>query len=103
MVRQRFFVLFRRWAFTVVRVLGPVFGFEFFTVVRQHLDYAPVGILDVSAGALMCLVITAMLCFSWAWGEWLWSKLRKLRGFVREVRQCSRNYWSPEVVKTKKA
>jgi len=30
MVRQRF-VLFRRWAFTVVKVLGPVSLFEVFS------------------------------------------------------------------------
>ena len=103
MVRQRFFVLFRRWAFTVARVLWPVFVFEVVVLVRQHLDYAPLGILDLLAGALAALLVTALLCLSWAWGEWWWSKLRRLRGFVGELRQCSRNYWIPEAVKAKKA
>jgi len=103
MVRQRFLVLFRRWAFTVVKVLGPVFLFEVFVLVRQHLNYAPVGILDLLAGALTSLLIAALLCLFWACGEWWWSKLRRFRGFVGELRQCSRNYWSPEAVKAKKA
>ena len=103
MVRQRFLVLFRRWAFTVVKVLGPVFLFEVFVLIRQHLNYAPLGILDLLGGALTSLLITALLCLSWAWGEWWWSKLRRLRGFVGELRVCSRNYWSPEAVKAKKA
>ena len=90
MVRQRFLVLFRRWAFTVAKVLGPVFLFEVLVLVRQHLNYAPVGILDLLAGALTALLVTSLLCFCWALGEWWWSKLRRLRGFVGELRQCSR-------------
>ena len=103
MVRQRFLVLFGRWAVTVAKVLGPVFLFEIFVLVRQHLNYAPVTVLDLLTGALTSLLITALLCLFWAWGEWWWSKLRRLRGFVGELRQCSRNYWSPEAVKAKKA
>jgi hypothetical protein len=88
MVRQRFLVLFRRWAFTVATVLGPVFLFEVVVLVRQHLNDAPLGILDLVAGALTSLLITALLCFSWAWGEWWWSKLRKLRSFVGKLRHA---------------
>jgi hypothetical protein len=29
--------------------------------------------------------------------------LRRVRGFVSELRQCSRGYWHPEAVKTNKA
>jgi hypothetical protein len=103
MVRQRFLVLFRRWAFTVAKVLGPVFLFEIFVLVRQHFNYAPVSILDLLAGALTSFLIVALLCLFWAWGEWWWSKLRRFRGFVSQLRQCSRNYWTPEAVKAKKA
>lgn len=103
MVRQRFLVLFRRWAFTVAKVLGPVFLFELVVLARQHLNYAPVGILDLLGGAFASLLIAALLCLFWAWGGWWWSKLRKLRGFVGELRQCSRNYWTHEPVKTQKA
>ena len=103
MVRQRFLVLFRRWLITVAKVFRPILLFEVFVSVRQYLQLAPLGIQDLLMGAFMTLVLTAMLCGLWAWGEWLWSKLRRLRGFVNELRLCSRNLWSPEPVKTKKA
>ena len=89
--------------FTVAKVLVPVFLFELVVLVRQHLNYAPVGVIDLLAGGFTALLVTALLCLFWAWGEWLWSKLRKLRGFVGELRQCSRDYWSSEAVKAKKA
>ena len=47
MVRQRFFVLFRRWAFTVARVLGPVFVFEVVVLVRQHSDESGLSRIDL--------------------------------------------------------
>jgi len=103
MVKQRFLVLFRRWLVTVAKVFGPILLFEVFVSVRQYLQYVPLSILDLLMGALMTLVLTALLCGLWAWGEWWWSKLRRLRGFVSELRQCSRSYWSPEAVKTNKA
>lgn len=103
MVKQRFLVLFRRWLVTVAKVFGPILLFEVFVSVRQYLQYVPLGILDLLMGALMALLLTALLCFLWAWGEWCWSKLRRLRGFVSELRHCSRNYSSPEAVKANKA
>lgn len=103
MVKQRFLVLFQRWLVTVAKVFGPILLFEGFVSVRQYLQYVPLGILDLLMGALMALLLTALLCGLWAWGEWWWSKLRRLRGFVSELRLCSRNYWSPEPLKTKKA
>jgi len=103
MVKQRFLVLFRRWLFTVAKMFGPILLFEVFALVRQYLQYAPLGVLDLLMGALMTLLLTALLCWLWAWGEWWWSKLRRLRGFVSELQQCSRRYWSPQAVKTNKA
>ena len=103
MVRQRFLVLFRRWLVTVAKVFGPILLFEVFVSVRQYLQLAPLGIQDLLMGAFVTLVLTAMLCGLWAWGEWLWSKLRRLRGFVTELRLCSRNYWSPKPVEANKA
>jgi hypothetical protein len=103
MVKQRFLVLFRRWLFTMVKVFGPILLFEGFILVREYLRYAPFGILDLLMGVLMALLLAALLCGLWAWGEWWWSKLRRLRGFVSELRQCTRNYWSPQQIKTNKA
>lgn len=103
MVKQRFQVLFRRWLFTVMKVVGPVLLFELFVLVRQHFQYVPLSISDLLLGALLAFLLTALLCWLWALGEWLWSRLRRLRGFLSELRQCSRSYWSPEAVRTNKA
>ena len=103
MVNQRFQVLFRRWLFTVTKVVGPILLFEVFVLVRQHLHYVPLSISDLLIGTLFALLLTALLCWLWALGEWLWSKLRRLRGFLSELRQCSRSYWDPEAVRTNKA
>ncbi len=81
MVKQRFLVLFRRWLFTVARVFGPILLFEGFVLVRQYLNYAPFGFLDLLMGTLFTLLTTALLCLLWAWGDWCWSKLRRVRGF----------------------
>ena len=103
MVKQRFLVLFRRWLITAAKVFGPILLFEGFAQVRQHLGYTPFSVLQLLTGSLVTLLSTALLCLAWAWGEWWWSKLRRLRGFARELRQCSRSYWSPEAAKTNKA
>ena len=103
MVKQRFRVLFRRWFFTVMRFCRPILLYELFRLVRQHLKYAPVGMSDLLMGALTAFLLTALLCWLWALGEWTWSRLRRLRGFVSELRQCSRSYWRPEAVRTNKA
>ena len=103
MVKQRFRVLFRRWFFTVAKVCGPILLYELFVLVRQHFQYVPLGLLDLLEGALVAFLLTALLCWLWALGEWMWSRLRRLRGFLSELQQCSRGYWKPEAVRTNKA
>ena len=103
MVRQRFRVLFRRWFFTVAKVCAPILLFELYVLGRQHFQYVPLGISDLMLGALLAFLLTALLCWLWALGEWLWSRLRRLRGFLSELRQCSRSYWNPEAVRANKA
>jgi uncharacterized membrane protein YccC len=103
MVKQRFRVLFRRWFFTVAKFCGPILLFELFVMVRQHFQYVPPSISDLLMGALLAFLLTAVLCWLWALGEWLWSGLRRLRGLLSELRQCSRSYSNPEAVRTNKA
>jgi len=103
MVKQRFKVLFRRCLFTAAKVFGPIVLFEVFVLVRQYLQYAPLSGLDLLMGALTTFLLTALLCWFWAWGEWWWSKLRRLRGFVGELRHGSRSYSRTGPVKTSKA
>ena len=103
MVKQRFRVLFRRWFFTVAKVCGPILLFELFVLVRQHFQYVPLSISDLLMGALLAFLLAAVLCWLWALGEWLWSRLRRLRGFLSGPRQCSRSHWNPDAVRTNKA
>ena len=103
MVKQRFRALFRRWFFTVVKVCGPILLYELFVLVRRRFQYVPLGISDLLVGALLAFLLTALLCWLWALGELLWSRLRRVRGFLSELRQCSRSYWNPEAVRTNKA
>jgi len=103
MVKQRFRVLFRRWFFTVMKFCGPIVLYELFVLVRQHFQYVPPSISDLLMGALLAFLLTALLCWLWALGEWVWFRLRRLRGFLGELRQCSRSYWNPEAVRTNKA
>ena len=103
MVKQRFRVLFRRWFFTVMKFCGPILLYELFVLVRQHFQYVPPSISDLLMGALLAFLLTALLCWLWALGEWVWFRLRRLRGFLGELQQCSRSYWNPEAVRTNKA
>jgi drug/metabolite transporter (DMT)-like permease len=103
MVKQRFRVLFRRWFFTVAKVCGPILLFELFVMVRQHFQNVPPSISDLLMGAFLAFLLTGLLCWLWALGEWLWSRLRRLRGLLSEPQQCSRSYWNPGAVRTNKA
>ncbi len=102
MVKQRFRVLFRRWFFTVGKFCGPILLFELFVLVRQHFQYVPLGYSELLMGTLLAFLLTALLCWLGAMGEWMWSRLLRLRGFVSEPRQCLRSYWRPEAVRTNK-
>ena len=103
MVKQRFRVLFRRWFFTVAKVCGPILSYELFVLVQQHFQYAPLGMSDLLMGALLAFLLTALLCWLWALGEWLWYRLRRLPGFSSERQLCSGRYGKPEAVKVIKA
>jgi hypothetical protein len=103
MVKQRFLVLFRHWFFTAARVFGPILGYELFVSVRQYFQYLPVSLVELLMGAGGVLLTIALLCWLWAWGEWWWSKLSRLRGFCGELRRCSRDYWKPEAVRANRA
>ena len=89
MVKQRFLVLFRRWLFTATKVLGPILLFEELVSVRRRFHYRPLGISDVLMVGLIALLLMASLCSLWAWGEWGWSKLRRLRGSCRSFNWTS--------------
>jgi hypothetical protein len=103
MVRRRFVTLFKPLAVTFAKVFVPVLGYHLFGLARQYFHYLPISLLELLMAAGGVLVSIALGCVLWAWGEWQWSQLRRLRGFARELKRCSRNYWKPETVRIKKA
>ena len=102
MVRQRFRVLFRRWFFTVAKVCAPILLFELYVLGRRHFQYAALSIFDLLMAASVAFLLTAVLCWLWALGEWLCSRLRRLPGFSSERQRCSGRYGKPEAVRTSK-
>ena len=103
MVKQRFLTLFRRWFLTIAKVFGPILVYQFVVLVREHFHYVRFSMVDVLMATLMALALVGLLCGLWAWGEWAWSKLLRLRGFGSELRRCCKNYWRPEPVRATKA
>jgi hypothetical protein len=103
MVKQRFVTLFKPLAVTFAKVFGPILGYHLFGIGREYFQFLPLSLVELLMGAGGILLAIALLFTLWAWGEWQWSQLRRLRGFASELRRCSRDYWQPETVKTKKA
>jgi len=103
MVKQRFVTLFRPLTVTFAKVFGAVLGYHVFGMAREYFQYLPIRLVELLVGGGAVLLTIALLCWLWAWGEWSWSKLRRLRGFCGELRRSSRNYWKPEAVRTNKA
>lgn len=96
MVKQRFLTRFRPAVVTVLKVFGPVLGYQLLELVLGHFRYLPPSILDVLMVAAAILLVIALICGAWAWGEWSWARLRRLRFFWSEVKRFSREYWSPQ-------
>src|SRR6266851_409532 len=100
MVKQRFLTHFKPWLFAVIRVVVPIVGYQLFNKARTYLQYAPLNSVDVLLGAVVALVMAGLLCGLWAWGEWCWFKLQRLRGFCAELKRAFRNHWGPKAVRT---
>ena len=83
MVKQRFLTHFKPWLFAVIRVGGLIVGYQLFDRIRTYFQYAPLNIDGCGDGGNSALLMIAMVCGLWAWGEWCWFKLRRLRGFCR--------------------
>ena len=107
MVKQRFLIHFKPWLFTVMKVVGPIVGVSTLREAPAAPSVrCPSACRSLLMGALLALLLTALLCWLWAWGEWFWFKLRRFRGFLSELRQCFRSYWgsrSSEDLTTRKS
>ena len=100
MVKQRFLTHFKPWLFAVIKVVGLIVGYQLFDKARTYLQYAPLNSVDVLLGAVVALLMAGLLCGLWAWGEWCWFKLQRLRCFCAELTRAFRNHWGPKAVRT---
>jgi hypothetical protein len=100
MVKQRFLTHFKPWLFAVIRVVGLIVGYQLFDKARTYFQYAPLNSVDVVVAATVALLAISLLCGLWAWGEWCWFKLRRLRRFCSELKQAFNNRRRPRTIRT---
>lgn len=100
MVKQRFLTHFKPWFFAVSKVVGVIVGYQLFDQTRMYFQYSPLNIADVVMAAIVTLFVIGLLCGLWAWGEWCWFQLRRLRGFCSERKRAFNNHWRPQTVRT---
>ena len=103
MVKQRFLTHFKPWLFAVIKVGGLIVGYQLFDQIRTYFQYAPLHIMDVVTASTIALLVIAMICGLWAWGEWCWFKLHRLRRSCRELKQALNNRWRPRTVRTSRS
>jgi len=100
MVKQRFLTHFKPWLFAVIRVVGLIVGYQLFDKTRTCFQYAPLNSVDVAAAAAVALLAIGLLCGVWAWGEWCWFKLRRIRRFCIELKQAFNNRRRQRTIRT---
>jgi hypothetical protein len=103
MVKQRFLTHFKPWLFAVIKVGGLIVGYQLFDQIRTYFQYAPLNIVDVGTAATMALLMIAIVCGFWAWGEWCWFQLRCVRRFCGELKQGFNNRRRPRTVRTSRS
>jgi len=103
MVKQRFLTHFKPWLFAVIKVVGLIVGYQLFDKTRTYFQYAPLSSVDVVVAATVALLVIGLLCGLWAWGEWCWFKLHRLRRSCRELKQALNNRWRPRTVRTSRS
>ena len=103
MVKQRFLTQFKPWLFAVIRVVGLIVGYQLLNETRTYFQYTPVNSVDVVVAATVALLVIGLLCGLWAWGEWCWFKLHRLRRSCRELKQALNNRWRPRTVRTSRS
>ncbi len=103
MVKQRFLTHFKPWLFAVIKVVGLIVGYQLFDKTRTYFQYAPLNSVDVVVAATVALLAIGLLCGLWAWGEWCWFKLRRLRRFCRKLKQAFNNHRRPRTVRTSRS
>jgi hypothetical protein len=103
MVKQRFLTHFKPWLFAVTKIVGFIVGYQLLNATRTYFQYTPVNSVDVVVAATVALLVIGLLCGLWAWGEWCWFKLHRLRRSCRELKQALNNRWRPRTVRTSRS
>jgi len=103
MVKQRFLTHFKPWLFAVTKVVGLIVGYQLFDETRTYFQYAPLNSVDVVVAVTVALLAIGLLCGLWAWGEWCWFKLRRLRLSCRELKQAFNNRRRSRTVRTSRS
>jgi hypothetical protein len=100
MVKQRFLTHFKPWLFAVIKVGVLIVGYQLFDQIRAYFQYAPLTIMDVVTASTIALLVITMVCGLWAWGEWCWFRLRRLRALLIELKTACSNHWSSRTAGT---
>jgi hypothetical protein len=100
MVKQRFLTHFKPWLFAVIKVGGLIVGYQLFDQIRTYFQHPPFNIMDVVTAATVALLVIAMVCELWTWGEWCWFRLRSLRVLFAELKSACNNHWGPRTTGT---
>jgi hypothetical protein len=91
MVKQRFLTHFKPWLIAISKAGALIVAYQLFDQIRKRLQYAPLNITDVVKAATIALLALALFCGVWAWGEWCWFKLRRIRRFSSEFKLAFTN------------
>ena len=100
MVKQRFLTHFKPWLYAVIKVGGVIVGYQLFDQLRMHFQHPPLNIADVVMAATVSVFGLTVLCGIWAWGEWCWFKLRRLRTYCSELKRALNDVRRPPTVGT---
>ena len=93
MIWQEFLRRFKPKVITILLVFGPMLLYQMIGMVLEYLRFPPLGIIEVLMAAGATFLVVALVCWLWAFGEWSWFSLRRLRCFWGELRRFSREYW----------
>ena len=100
MVKQRFLTHFKPWLIAVSKAGGLIVAYQLFDQIRTRLQHPPLNISDVVVAATIALLVLALFCGLWAWGEWCWFKLRRLRTTCGELKRAFNDARRPRIVRT---
>ena len=93
MVKQRFLTHFKPWLFAVIKAGGVIVGYQLFDQSRTYFQHPPLTILDVVTAATTALLMVGLLCGLWAWGEWGWYQLHKVRALLKPWKAAYESQW----------